>query len=328
MSSVRMRVASKDWCASRSTRSVICTWFTADVPVLLRRRPSRFEAQASKAAIRRARVSPGSDDVVKVSALGGCIRGRIVLAVESPGWRRGRDLCCRPGEDEVRADVLEHITSKPSPYACERRRSAWDRGFAEGVHQLPAARTTPPCSWALPPTKPGVSTNTSSGRLKASQNRTKRAPLRRRPHPTYRRDGRADSHHAHHPPSNGRSRPPSSFAQPGLSSKKLAGVDHPGDHSSHVVGLVGIGGDERRNSSSDPPGAPALRHRGLSSSVLREIGQQPANRRQALGLIIHGQMRDTALLGVSRAPESSSSSTPVSPHPRGPDRPGAGGSRL
>jgi hypothetical protein len=35
----------------------------------------------------------------------------------------------------------------------------------------------PPCSWFTPGRKPGTSTNVTKGMLKASQKRTKRAPL-------------------------------------------------------------------------------------------------------------------------------------------------------
>src|SRR5206468_9628660 len=98
----------------------------------------------------------------------------------------------------------------------------------------------PPNSCAVPGRKPGTSTNVTSGMLKQSQKRTKRAALTeasmsRTP---ARKAGWFATMPIERPPR--RAKPHRMFRERLLHLEEVAVVDHCRDHLAHVVGLVRV----------------------------------------------------------------------------------------
>ena len=145
---------------------------------------------------------PRLDHLVDVAALGGVVRVREALLVvgDQLGAARlrvvrllellaeddvdgslrphHRDLGRRPGDVEVGADVLRthDVVGAAVGLARDHRQLRHGR-LRECVEKLRTVADDPPHSCTVPGRKPGTSTKVTSGTLKASHVRTKRAAL-------------------------------------------------------------------------------------------------------------------------------------------------------
>ena len=158
----------------------------------------------------------------------------------------------------------------------------------------------PPCSWSTPGRKPGTSTKVMIGRLKASQKRTKRPPLRDASMSSTpaRCDGWFATMPTERPPK--RAKPTTMFLpKSGCTSRKLPSSTTSLISSLMSYGLFGLSGTRLRSAGSCAIGGILGRDEGrVLEVVLRDEREQVADDLDALLFGVHREVRDAALGGV------------------------------